>query len=227
MKKSTLPEDLTHSLLILAGFTGYMVFSNVNALVAAAVFSFLIMLFVNRGIFKELKPFGGYANWVTIFRLALLCLLGFSYKQFDHFTLALLAVFILSLDGLDGLIARRMSMGSAFGGRLDGETDAFFVLLMATIVYDLEMVGYWILWPGLLRYAFVTSCYLLWKRALPEPVSYFRKTIAVIIMGSLVSPFLLDKKYYLPTLIVATVLVTYSFGKSFIFQWHQNRLARR
>ena len=192
-------------------------------MVAVAIISFCRMLFINEKVFRELKPFGGYANWVTIFRLLLLCLLGFNYEQFDHLTLAVLSVFILSLDGVDGYIARKMSMGSAFGGRLDGETDAFFVLLFSTMVYQLKMVDYWILWPGLLRYFFVLCCYLFWKKTLPEPVSYFRKTIAVIIMGALVSPFLLEERFYLPVLIIATLLVTYSFARSFIFQWRQNQ----
>ena len=227
MKKDHLPEDLVHSLLILAGFVGFMIFSSVKFLVVVAFISFGRMLFINRDVFRELKPFGGYANWVTIFRLVLLCLLGFNYQQFDHFSLAVLAVFVLSLDGLDGFIARKMSMNSAFGGRLDGETDAWFVLLMGTVVYQLKLADYWILWPGLLRYIFVLSCYLLWKKTLPEPVSYFRKTIAVIIMAALVSPFILAEKYYFPALVAASGLVTYSFGKSFVFQWRQNRLAGR
>ena len=220
MKRS---EDLIHSLLILTGFSGFMIFGNTAILVAVAIISFGLMLVINKAVFRELKPIGGYANWVTIFRLTLLCLLGFSYNQYDYFTLGILSVIVLFLDGVDGYIARKMSMSSAFGGRLDGETDAFFVLLFSSIVYDLKMADYWILWPGLLRYIFVLCCYLFWNKTIPEPVSYLRKTIAVIIMGALVSPFLLDKQYYLPVLIIATVLVTYSFGKSFVFQWRQNR----
>ena len=225
MKKLELIEDLIHSLLILGGFIGFMIWGNIQIMVVMAVSSFSLFLYVNRKVFKDLKPLGGYANWVTIFRLAILCFLGFNFHLFDQLNLAILAIVILSLDGVDGLIARKMSMTSDLGAKLDGETDAFFVLLMGGIVYQLKMVDYWILWAGLLRYIFVICCYIFWKKTLPEPVSYFRKAIAVIIMGSLISPFLLVEKYYLPILITSTILVTYSFGKSFTFQWRQNRLA--
>ncbi|MDN5212028.1 CDP-alcohol phosphatidyltransferase family protein [Fulvivirgaceae bacterium BMA12] len=226
MKKIELTEDLIHALLILAGFIGFVVLGFVQIMVALSVVSFGLLLFFNRKVFKELKPFGGYANWVTIFRLALLCALGFSFHLLNHLNLAIWAIIVLSLDGVDGLIARKMSMTSEFGGKLDGETDAFFVLLMGSIVYQFKLADYWILWPGLLRYFFVISCYVFWKKTWPEPVSYFRKTIAVIIMSALISPFLLAEKFYLPIIIIATILVTYSFAKSFTFQWKQSRIYR-
>ncbi len=226
MKKVELIQDLIHSLLILAGFIGFMALGYIQIMVVLAAMSFGLLLFFNGKVFKDLKPLGGYANWVTIFRLALLCTLGFSFHFLNHLNLAIWAIIVLFLDGVDGLVARKMSMTSEFGGQLDGETDAFFVLLMGSIVYQLKIADYWILWPGLLRYFFVISCYVFWKKIWPEPVSYFRKTIAVIIMGALISPFLLVEKFYLPILIMATLLVTYSFAKSFTFQWQQSRIYR-
>jgi len=71
---------------------------------------------------------------------------------------------------------------------------------------------------GMLRYIYVLICYLVWQDVLDESVSYLRKTIAVVVMGAILTPFALPDPYYVPLLIVATIAVTLSFAKSFIFQ---------
>ena len=134
-----------------------------------------------------------------------------------------MAVFALALDGVDGFLARKFKTTSNFGATLDGESDAFFVLLFSLIIYTLDYVGAWILWVGMLRYIYVLVCYVVWQEVLEESVSYLRKTIAVVIMGAILTPFVLPDQYYDPILFVATIAITLSFVKSLIFQIKNHR----
>ena len=61
------------------------------------------------------------------------------------------------LDGLDGWLARRTQMASAFGARFDMETDAAFILILSALVWQHEKAGAWVLGCGLMRYAFVVA----------------------------------------------------------------------
>ncbi|MDN5202639.1 CDP-alcohol phosphatidyltransferase family protein [Fulvivirgaceae bacterium BMA10] len=213
--------DITHSILVLIGVVSYFIIDSVLPLCLLAAFSYILFIISNKEVFEKLKPFGGPANWVTIFRLLVLLLVGSFHTFIDTSTLGIIVIAIFLMDGLDGYLARRFKTSSEFGGILDGETDAFFVMLLSLIVYENGYAGIWILWAGLLRYIFVLVCYILWRGTKPEPVSYLRKTIAVIIMGALICPFLLPEAYYLPILIIGTILVTASFGRSFVFQFER------
>jgi phosphatidylglycerophosphate synthase len=100
----------------------------------------------------------------------------------------------LALDAIDGWIARRTGSVTALGARFDMESDAFLMLVLS--VYDVRIVGGWILAIGLMRYAFVVAGRLFpWLRA-TVPFRYWRKvvaaacgiTLAVIAAGLLPSP---------------------------------------
>ena len=73
------------------------------------------------------------------------------------------------LDGVDGWLARRSGMVSAFGARFDMEVDAFLILALAALTWQHGKAGPWILASGLLRYLFVAAGWSLpWmQRALP------------------------------------------------------------
>jgi phosphatidylglycerophosphate synthase len=67
------------------------------------------------------------------------------------------------LDGVDGWLARRSRMDSAFGARFDMETDAALVLAMSFLIWQHGKAGVWVLLGGVLRYAFVMAgWYLPW-----------------------------------------------------------------
>ncbi|HUE85709.1 MAG TPA: CDP-alcohol phosphatidyltransferase family protein [Vicinamibacterales bacterium] len=61
------------------------------------------------------------------------------------------------LDGVDGWLARRTRMSSAFGARFDMETDALFMLVLSVLVWRHDKAGFWVIAIGLMRYAFVAG----------------------------------------------------------------------
>ncbi len=79
------------------------------------------------------------ADWVTLTR-AVLCA-GVAGLVADSFgrpvpvtALVTLAAVALALDAVDGQVARRTGTATPLGGRLDGEVDAFLILLLSIAV---------------------------------------------------------------------------------------------
>jgi phosphatidylglycerophosphate synthase len=64
--------------------------------------------------------------------------------------LVVLASVALSLDAVDGWVARRTGTVSALGARFDMETDAFLILVLSVLVA--RDLGWWVLGIGLARY---------------------------------------------------------------------------
>src|SRR5205807_10290341 len=75
-------------------------------------------------------------------------------------TLVVIALVVLLLDGVDGWVARRTATESAFGMRFDMETDAALILVLAILAWQFGKAGPWVLLSGLLRYAFVGAGWL-------------------------------------------------------------------
>jgi phosphatidylglycerophosphate synthase len=91
-------------------------------------------------------------------------------------TMVTIAAVALSLDAVDGQVARRTGTVSPFGARFDMETDAFLILVLSAYLAD--KVGVWVLAIGLMRYVFVVAGRVAgWLRA-DLPHSMFRKTVA-------------------------------------------------
>ncbi len=138
-------------------------------------------------------PFGrlGPANVVTTVRTALVAIVcGALLTRGDSGAWLAVATASLAacLDGLDGYLARRTSLGSAFGARFDMEVDALLILVLSAGVFWFGKAGAWVLLSGLLRYAFIVAGWaLVWMRqSLPE--SLRRKTVCVIqIVGLIVA----------------------------------------
>lgn len=103
----------------------------------------------------------GPANWVTLSRAGLVCVLlgltGAAASDGVRWTAAAIGLGAFALDGIDGWIARRTGTVSAFGAAFDREVDALFVLVLALLAMHLADLGPWVLAAGLLRYAFVAA----------------------------------------------------------------------
>ena len=84
------------------------------------------------------------------------------------------------LDGVDGWLARRSSLASAFGARFDMEVDALLIMALAVLAWQHGKAGSWVLLSGLLRYAFVAAGWLLPWMARPLPPSRRRQTVCVV-----------------------------------------------
>ncbi len=126
----------------------------------------------------------GLANQVTLLRAGLVCLVGGALLASGHapsmsWSLAGMIAAALGLDAVDGWLARRLRLTSAFGARFDVEVDALLLLILAVLVWQAGQVAGWVLAIGLMRYGFVLAGRLLpWLRA-PLPPSRRRKAICV------------------------------------------------
>ena len=126
----------------------------------------------------------GLANQVTLLRAGLVCLIGGALLAGGSLTLlgwslAALVTAALSLDAVDGWLARRFGLASDFGARFDLEIDALLILILAALLWQTGRVDPWVLAIGLLRYAFVLAAWLLpWLRR-PLPPSRRRQAVCV------------------------------------------------
>ncbi len=107
--------------------------------------------------------------------------------------LVALAGAILALDGVDGWAARRAGLSSAFGARLDVETDVAFAIIMAALAVALGKVGPWFLLLGLVRPAFLLAGALWPRLRAPLAPTRRRRLVAGVQMAgqvALLSPLL-------------------------------------
>lgn len=201
-------------ILLICSFLGLYLNTILPLLIGAAI-SFLYYILQHYRYLTQMKPVGGYANWVTGFRLILVFLLAGIY-QAEYSTLQVgLAVSIIALDGVDGYLARKFDQSSMFGGYFDMETDAFFVAILSHCFFLDGKLGWWILIIGLLRYIYVATLFFLQLQHKKEKSTRFAKTIAVLLFISLCAVLLLPPSIYYPLLLGAGTLTAYSFGVSF------------
>ncbi len=93
------------------------------------------------------------------------------------FALALTAVL---LDGLDGLVARRLNCVTRAGARFDMELDAVLLLVLSVWVVQLGLAGAWVLGIGAWRYVFVLAGRLRPELRRPLAPSQRRRVICGI-----------------------------------------------
>jgi CDP-alcohol phosphatidyltransferase len=122
------------------------------------------------------------------------------------------AALALVLDAVDGWVARRTVTGS-LGAKLDGEVDAFLILVLS--VYVARSAGAWVLLSGAARYAFAAGEWLLpWMRE-KLPPRYWRKFVAAIqgIVLTVAAANVLPSVVTQVLLAGALVLLAESFGR--------------
>lgn len=154
---------------VAAGLAGY-------AIVSAIV---VVMVGLGRG-----RASFGIANQVTLLRAGLVCLasgalLAGGPSLISGWSLAAVVAAALSLDAVDGWLARRLRLASGFGARFDLEIDALLILILALLVWQTGRVGPWVLAIGLMRYAFVLASWLLPTLRRPLPPSRRRQAVCV------------------------------------------------
>ncbi|MDO8887050.1 MAG: CDP-alcohol phosphatidyltransferase family protein [Hydrogenophaga sp.] len=100
--------------------------------------------------------------------------------------LVIVATVTALLDAVDGALARRSGLASAFGARFDMETDAAFTLVLCALVVQAGQAGVWILASGLMRYAFVAAAFVWpWLNGPLQP-SKRRQTVCVVQITTLI-----------------------------------------
>jgi len=128
-----------------------------------------------------------------------------------------LAAVALSLDWVDGQVARRTGTSTALGARFDMEVDAFLILVLSA--YVAVHMGPWVLAIGLMRYVFVAASWRFrWMNA-PLPGSYARKVVAAVqgIFLVVAASGLLPFAAVLVGLALASLV--WSFGRDVLWLW--------
>jgi len=118
---------------------------------------------------------------------------------------------------VDGQVARRTGTATPLGGRLDGEVDAFLILLLSiTVARD---YGGWVLAIGAARYALLLAGWLIPWLAAPLPPRYWRKAVAAVqgIVLTVAASGLPGRLAGMIAVAAALLLLAESFGRDVIW----------
>ena len=176
-------------------------------------------------------PVAAPASWVTLARATLA--VGVAALAADSFThdipvalLVTLAAVALSLDAVDGWLARRSGKVTELGARLDGEVDAFLILALS--VYVAPECGWWVLAIGAARYLFLAGEWLLpWMRA-PLPPRRWRKLVAATqgVVLTVAAAGVLPRALAQALLLAALALLTASMAQCTWWLWRRRHNAQ-
>ena len=168
----------------------------------------------------------GPADLVTLVRATLAC--GVAALVADSFVgdpartaLVSVAAVALALDAVDGTIARLTGTTSAFGGKFDGEADAFLLLVLS--VYVADTVGVWVLAIGVVRYVFGTAAMVLPSMRERLPYRYWRKVVTAVAGIALTVAAAGIAPAWLTTgaLLVVLAALAESFGRDVLWLWRR------
>ena len=155
----------------------------IHVLNATAVFALMMAAIIRVAGDQHPYPRFGPANYVTTVRAILVALvaglIGHAATPTVLWSVIGLTGVMAALDGLDGWLARRTRMASAFGARFDMETDALLILVLSILVWQHDKAGAWVLLCGLMRYGFVVAGWLLPWLGQPLRSTWRGKAVAV------------------------------------------------
>src|SRR5215468_4473553 len=162
------------------------------------------------------------ADWVTLTRT--LVIAGVAGLVADSFgrpvsttALVTLSSVALALDAVDGQVARRTGTATPLGARIDGEVDAFLILLLSIVVS--RDYGWWVLAIGAARYALLLAGWFIPWLAAPLPPRYWRRVVAAIqgIVLTVAASGQADRVVGMIAVAAALVLLAESFGRDVIW----------
>ncbi|HFE63992.1 MAG TPA: hypothetical protein ENK14_06185 [Caldithrix sp.] len=185
-------------------------------LVISAVVTFLFLLATARNDWTEKSVFGK-ANTLTAFRLLAVFYLALYGFQLNNYLILGIGLLILILDGVDGWLAKRNHETSDFGAYFDKETDAFFMLILCLLAIGKGLIWSWVVLLGLMRYLFAIFLFLYKTEVKAERRSQVGRIIYIIVVSALLSAFLPYPVIYQPAILIATVLLGYSFSRDILW----------
>lgn len=214
MSKNSIKTDwmFQHSMLLLFAFFVDVIRHSVLFTPIIGMVLFLLLLVKNFKEYTSLNPLIGYPNLITSFRLGLLFVAPFLEH---HFSLFILSLVVVCLDGLDGFLARKLNQITFFGGQLDMETDAFFCLLFSLIIYVQNPNLAWVLLAGSLRYIYKIVTVLVENKNSKTSQRKYTTYIAGFYFLSFVGFFYFENQMGEIILIIGNGLVIISFLLSF------------
>lgn len=160
----------------------------------------------------------GPANAITILRICLLITVSVMHPILPSTGLGLVLIVICLGDILDGYIARALKMTSTIGEYLDKETDALFVLFVSLLLYLRGYTGLWIIGLGMIRYVYFVIFFFFIVPGRKEHKDPYARIIAVFLFISLMAAFIIPKSLSLPLIMVASILLVYSFTRGALFE---------
>jgi phosphatidylglycerophosphate synthase len=167
----------------------------------------------------------GLANAVTMLRLAFVSTLIIPLVGVSPAPVAIIALasVSLSLDGVDGWLARRQGLSSDFGGSFDMEVDSVFALVLTLLAVVVGGAPWIVLLLGLPRYLFfIAGAIWPWLYD-PLPPRYSGKVVAVIQMITLIVLQLPWLPHSLAIALTVGVLAAlgWSFGRDIVWLWRR------
>ena len=159
----------------------------------------------------------GPADLVTVTRGTLACVVAArtvdtALTSASATPLVLLAAVALSLDALDGWVARRTRTVTPLGARMDMEVDAFLILVLS--IAAAGVLGWWVLAIGAFRYVLVVATWAApWLGGAVAP-RYWRKAVAALqgIVLTVAVASVLPHSAAVAAVGTALVLLAWSFG---------------
>ena len=141
-------------------------------------------------------------------------------------TMIIMGMLCLTLDGVDGRVARARGEATSFGARFDVETDAAMLVVLSLAVAGLGIAGWWVLAIGAMRYGYVATSLVVPALRTPLPYRYSGKVIAVFQALALLAALtfrLTHGEHWLSNtfLVLALASLCWSFGRSVIWQLRQ------
>ncbi len=202
-----------HALLLVGASGLSYAIETLTPLFAVGLPSFFWLALRTAGTWTPSARFGA-ANVITTIRLGLTAAIVILLDDLGLIGSGLLAVAFLVMDGFDGAVARRRGEEGLFGEAFDKETDAFFVLVLSFLLFQLGRLPIWILSVGLLRYLFVLWMWWMRGPAKSERRSRFARVSYVVAVSALLLTFLPLPALYTPLALLATGLFLVSFARS-------------
>ena len=209
-----------HAVAMLAASAVAALFERAWPVPLLALGSVAVLLVTHRGDYTPRGAFGA-ANAVTATRLAIALALGLAPTGTPGPLMAAGLVLVWSLDGIDGWIARRDGLASAFGATFDMETDALVVLVADLQLWQRGRFGAWVLISGLLRYTYVLALALRPAPAGHVSRSRFGRAAFLALIVGLTAGFAWQGTAGTILAMVGAVAVAVSFARSFLWSYRR------
>ena len=171
------------------------------------------------------------ADLVTLARgLAVCFLAGFALQALTGglakngvLAMIIMGSLCLTLDGVDGRVARARREATPFGARFDVETDAAMLVVLSVGVAALGIAGWWVVAIGTMRYGYAATSLVVPALRMPLPYRYSAKVVAVAQAVALLAALVIGLahgRHWVPTalLLAALASLCWSFARDVIWQ---------